>query len=159
MPPPRLPVETALGPRVVDGDILLANALRFGRILRRAGLEVEPGQTATFVRALAILGVDRRGDVRAAGRAIFVRRREDRAVYEAAFDLFWRRRGGGSAPDVALPRLRQERGGAPGSPQPERDGRPAEETVAAVRPEAASARCTPPAYARTSPPVPSFVPP
>lgn len=140
MPPHRLPVETALGARVVDGDILLANALRFGRILRRAGLEVEPGQTATFVRALAILGVDRRGDVRAAGRAIFVRRREDRAVYEAAFDLFWRRRTGGSAPDVALPRLRQERGGAPGAPQAEGDGRPAEETIAAVRPEAASAR-------------------
>ena len=138
MPAPRLPVETALGLRVVDGDIFLANALRFGRILRRAGLEVEPGQTATFVRALALLGVARRGDVRAAGRAIFVRRREDRAVYEAAFDLFWRRRTGGSAPDVALPRLRQDHRGGPGA-APEEGSDPAEETIPAVRPEAASA--------------------
>jgi hypothetical protein len=52
----------------------LANAMRFGRILRRAGLEVEPGQTATFIRALALLGFARRG-TRAAGATIFVRRR------------------------------------------------------------------------------------
>ena len=139
MPSPRIPVETAQGTRVVDGDVFLANALRFGRILRRAGLEVEPGQTATFVRALAVLGVDRRGDVRAAGRAIFVRRREDRALYDAAFDLFWRRRSDGSAPDIALPRLRQRHEGAPGSSAAEGDGRAAEETIPVVRPEAASA--------------------
>ncbi|HEU5042321.1 MAG TPA: VWA domain-containing protein [Gemmatimonadales bacterium] len=138
MPAPRLPVETAQGTRVVDGDVFLANALRFGRVLRRAGLDVEPGQTATFVRALTLLGVDRRADVRAAGRAIYVRRREDRALYEAAFDLFWRRRAGGGGPDIALPRLRQDHRGTASAGDPHPGGPAAEETIPAVRPEAAS---------------------
>lgn len=139
MPGPRLPLDTALGPTVVDGDILLANAMRFGRILRRAGLEVEPGQTATFVRAVALLGFGRRADVRAAGGAIFVRRREDCALYQAAFDLFWRRPGDGAGPPLALPRLRQDhRGAAQGAPDTQ--GSAAQDTVAGVRPQAASAR-------------------
>ncbi len=134
----RLEVDTALGPWTVDGDVFLANAMRFGRILRRAGLEVNPGQTATFVRALALLGFARRSDVRAAGGAIFVRRREDRALYQAAFDLFWKRRGGSTDPGVALPRLRQDsRGGPPTGPpggEPDPDGGP----TPAVRPGATS---------------------
>ena len=138
MTSPRLEVDTPLGPAAVDGDVLLANAMRFGRILRRAGLEVSPGQTATFVRALVLLGFDRRSDVRAAGGAIFVRRREDWVRYQAAFDLFWRR-GGGTDPGVALPRLRQDsRGGAPAGP-PEGDPDPASGPMPVVRPEAASA--------------------
>jgi uncharacterized protein with von Willebrand factor type A (vWA) domain len=141
MPPgPRHQVETALGPREVDGDVFLANAMRFGRILRRAGLEVEPGQTATFVRALALLGFSRRSDVRAAGGAIFVRRREDRTLYEAAFDLFWRRRHGAEDGGIALPRLRQDSRGSAPSPAPEEAGREPEETLPAVRPAAASDR-------------------
>ncbi len=131
-------VVTALGPRTVDGDVFLTNAMRFGRILRRAGLEVEPGQTATFVRALALLGFDRRDEVRAAGGAIFVRRREDRVLYHAAFDLFWRRRDPGHAPDLALPRLRQD--GRRGAPAESAGDDGTGETIPAMRPEAASAR-------------------
>jgi hypothetical protein len=124
----------------VDGAAFTANVMRFGRVLRSAGLEVEPGQTATFLRALTLLGVGRRGDVRAAGRAIFVRRREDQPLYDAAFDLFWRRRGAGG-PDGRLPRIRQD--GRPTSPSAA--ARPPEgggelETVATVRADAASAR-------------------
>jgi uncharacterized protein with von Willebrand factor type A (vWA) domain len=91
----------------VDGQVLMANVVRFGRLLRRAGLETDGGQTAGFLQALALLGFDHRADVRAAGRALFVRRREDIRLYEAAFDLFWRRRGGAGLSD-RLPRLRQE---------------------------------------------------
>ena len=69
-------MDTPFGPAPVDGEVLLANVTRFGRLLRRAGLDVDSGQTATFLRALTLLGFDRRADVRAAGRAIFVRRRE-----------------------------------------------------------------------------------
>jgi hypothetical protein len=120
--------------------VFLANAMRFGRLLRRAGLEVEPGQTATFVRALLLLGLDRRGDVRAAGGAIFVRRREDRPLYEAAFDLFWRRRTGPGDSGIVLPRLRQSSRGATAAgasgDERERDGEP----LPALRPEAASAQ-------------------
>jgi uncharacterized protein len=131
-------VETPFGPAPVDGEILLANIARFGRILRRAGMDVDSGQIATFARALTLLGFDRRGDVRAAGRATFVRRREDGRLYEAAFDLFWRRRVGPSGLSERLPRLRQdERREQPADPAEvgESDD---EELVAAVRPGAAS---------------------
>src|SRR5256885_10674736 len=97
----------------VSGNALLGNVVWFGRMLRRAGLSIDSDQTRRFADVLMLLGFDRRGDVKAAGRAVFVRRREERAVYDAAFDLFWRAstvRGAGSA---ALPRLRQ-RERAPG---------------------------------------------
>ena len=92
----------------VDGGILVANVLRFARLLRRAGLETDSGQAATFLRTMALLGFDRRDDLRSAGRSIFVRRREDRRVYDAAFDLFWRRRGPASELSGSLPRIRQD---------------------------------------------------
>ncbi len=130
-------VETPLGPAPVDGDAFTANVLRFARLLRRAGLEIENGQTVTFLRAMLLLGLDRRADVRAAGRAIFVRRREDQRTYEAAFDLFWRRRGRGGL-DSRLPRMRQEDARkSPSDPAAAVDGSE-EELLVAVRPEASS---------------------
>jgi hypothetical protein len=94
------------GPAVF-GDALIGNVVLFGRMLRRAGLSVDTDQTRRFADVLGLLGFDRRDDVRAAGRAVFVRRREERAVYDAAFDLFWRRSTalGGASSD--LPRLLQ----------------------------------------------------
>src|SRR5213593_3109816 len=93
----------------VNGDVLAANVVQFGRTLRRAGLSVDPDQTRRFAQVLALLGFDRRGDVKAAGRAVFVRRREQRAIYDAAFDLFWRRGTAGTGVSGELPRLRQMR--------------------------------------------------
>ncbi|HEX5634141.1 MAG TPA: VWA domain-containing protein [Gemmatimonadales bacterium] len=86
---------------------LAPNVVTFGRMLRRAGLDVDPGQTRRFLEALSVIGVARRADVRAAGRAIFVRRREEIPVFDAAFDLFWRRHGTGTSDE--LPRLTQRR--------------------------------------------------
>lgn len=138
-PPGPLEVETPFGPAPVDGNVLLANVARFGRLLRRAGLDVDSGQTATFVRALILLGFDRRPDIRAAGRTIFVRRREDGRFYEAAFDLFWRRRAGTSELSSQLPRLRQdERREQPADPARSGSDTAEAELVAAVRPGAAS---------------------
>jgi uncharacterized protein with von Willebrand factor type A (vWA) domain len=119
---------------------MTANVMQFGRLLRRAGLDVDPGQTATFLRALTLLGLGHRRDVRVAGRTIFVRRAEDLPLYDAAFDLFWRRPSGGSPLGGQLPRIRQseERGTVSGrstEPDPEE-----EELVAAVRAQAASSR-------------------
>lgn len=135
-----LQVETPFGPAPVHGEILLANVARFGRLLRRAGLGVDSGQTATFASALTLLGFDRRGDVRAAGRAIFVRRREDGRLYEAAFDLFWRRGTGPSGASDQLPRIRQnERRERPADPaDPDRAAAGDEELLASVRQGAAS---------------------
>jgi uncharacterized protein with von Willebrand factor type A (vWA) domain len=134
-----LGVETPLGRTPVDGEILLANVARFGRLLRRAGIGVDSGQIATFARALSLLGFSRRGDVRAAGRAIFVRRREHGRLYEAAFDLFWRRRTGPSDMSERLPRLRQDdRREQPADPGAPERGDTDEELVATVRAGAAS---------------------
>jgi uncharacterized protein len=91
----------------VPSDTLAANAVLFGRLLRRAGLAVDPGQTRLFVRALLTLGLSRKPDIKAAGRAIYVHRCEDRATYDAAFELFWRRRSADSATVPRLPQLRQ----------------------------------------------------
>ncbi len=93
---------------MTTGNGLVGNVILFGRILRRAGLSVDADQTRRFADVLALLGFDRRGDVKAAGRAVFVRRREDRAVYDAAFDLFWRPSTARGAVSSALPRLRQK---------------------------------------------------
>ena len=89
---------------------LVDNVVLFGRTLRRAGLSVDADQTRRFADVLALLGFDRRGDVKAARRAVFVRRREERAVYDAAFDLFWRRSTALGAASGDLPRLRQQQG-------------------------------------------------
>jgi uncharacterized protein with von Willebrand factor type A (vWA) domain len=93
-----------------SGDALVGNVVLFGRILRRAGLSIDADQSRRFADVVALLGVDRRGDVKAAGRAVFVRRREERAVYDAAFDLFWRRSTTLGGATDRLPRLRQQTG-------------------------------------------------
>lgn len=132
--------DTPFGPVTVDGDVLLANVARFGRLLRQAGMEADSGQTAIFGRALALLGVSRRSDVRSAGRAVFVRRREDIRLYDAAFDLFWRRRSGPNELSDRLPRLRQsERRERPADPADPSSQAGPDEPLAAVRPGAASA--------------------
>ena len=92
---------------MTSGNALIGNVVLFGRILRRAGLSVDSDQTRRFADVLALLGFDRRDDVKAAGRAVFVRRREERAVYDAAFDFFWRPSTARGAVSSALPRLRQ----------------------------------------------------
>lgn len=88
----------------VHGDTLVANAVAFGRLLRRSGLRVDAGQTRDFATALRHVGLGRRRDARAAARCVYARRHEDLALVDAAFDLFWRRHGAASD---ALPRLRQ----------------------------------------------------
>lgn len=83
---------------------LLANLVLFGRLLRRAGLDVHTGRLMDAVRALAFVDLRRREDVRHALRALMVHRREDLPLFDRAFDLFWRKRGGqsGSADVRAL---------------------------------------------------------
>lgn len=91
----------------MPSDTLAANAVLFGRLLRRAGLAVDPGQTRLFVRALVLLGLSRKADIKTAGRTVYVHRCEDRAKYDAAFELFWRRRGDETGFGRRLPQLRQ----------------------------------------------------
>ncbi|MHB1328249.1 MAG: vWA domain-containing protein, partial [Gemmatimonadales bacterium] len=87
---------------------LTANLVGFGRILRRAGLPIGPADTRLFMEAIEAVGFDRKRTVQAAGRAIFVRRREDRDLYDRAFAIFWRRYGPIGSDSPPLPRIRQD---------------------------------------------------
>ncbi len=71
---------------------LLANVLLFGRVLRRAGLEVHHGRMLDAVEALTCIDVGRQGEVKAALRTLLVHRHEDLARFDAAFDLHFRAR-------------------------------------------------------------------
>ena len=87
------PILVADTGETVDGRRLLAEAVGFGRALRSAGLSVDLGAAIDFAQALGLVDIGRKELVRDAGAAVFVRRRDDREVYDRVFNLFWRRRG------------------------------------------------------------------
>jgi uncharacterized protein with von Willebrand factor type A (vWA) domain len=75
---------------------LLENLLLFGRVLRGLGLEVSPGRMRDLVVAADQVGLGSRDDFRSAARCLLVHRREDLALFEAAFAAFWRKPTEGS---------------------------------------------------------------
>jgi uncharacterized protein with von Willebrand factor type A (vWA) domain len=82
--PPRsdlaFPAEHALAP----------NLLAFVRLLRRAGMQVGPGDALGAAEALTLIELGDRRSVRAALKATLLRRHEQTEIFDAAFDLFWR---------------------------------------------------------------------
>ncbi|MGE3889929.1 MAG: VWA domain-containing protein, partial [Vicinamibacterales bacterium] len=72
---------------------LTANLLVFGRLLRSLGLDVSGTQMSDAIQALLAVGLARRDDVRYALRALWVRRRDQLPVFDAAFDAFWQDHG------------------------------------------------------------------
>src|SRR5206468_12114845 len=64
------------------------------------------GAAVDYARALPLVDVGSREQVRATGEAIFVRRRDDRATYDVVFDRWWRARGR-RAGDFAAPPLQR----------------------------------------------------
>jgi uncharacterized protein with von Willebrand factor type A (vWA) domain len=84
-------VRSPFGPEV-DGRQLLGEAVGFGRSLRAARLTIDLAAAVDFARALTLVDIADREQVRAAGAALFVRRRDDRSIYDEAFDRWWRRR-------------------------------------------------------------------
>jgi uncharacterized protein with von Willebrand factor type A (vWA) domain len=70
---------------------LFGNVLRFGRILRGVGLHAPPSRLADFARALEYISIGRRRDFFHAARSLFVRRREEMALFDEAFEVFWRK--------------------------------------------------------------------
>ncbi len=71
---------------------LADNVALFARTLRRAGMRIGPADTLAAIEALRVGGVGARDDVYWMLHAVFVRRREDGAVFAEAFDAFWRSR-------------------------------------------------------------------
>ena len=61
----------------------------FARLARRLGLEVPVGATVTLGQAWAAVGLGSRDACYWAGRVVLLRRPEDAALYDHAFDAFW----------------------------------------------------------------------
>lgn len=72
---------------------LADNVLHFARALRAAGLPLGSGAILDALAAVEIAGLRNREDFRATLEAVFVKKREHAAVFEQAFNMFWRRRG------------------------------------------------------------------
>ena len=70
---------------------LFGNVLLFGRVLRGTGLHAPPSRLADFARALEHISIGRRSDFYHAARSLFVRRREEIALFDEAFEVFWRK--------------------------------------------------------------------
>ncbi|TDR93022.1 vWA domain-containing protein [Enterovirga rhinocerotis] len=72
---------------------LADNVALFGRALRAAGLPLGPGAVMDAVVAVEAAGIGRREDLYWTLHSVFVTRHEQSQVFDAAFRIFWRRRG------------------------------------------------------------------
>ena len=77
---------------------LLGNLLVFGRLLRTLGLEVHLGRLLDIAEALQHVDIGARQDVYHTCRALLAHRHEDLAIFDRAFDAFWRVHGAGLQP-------------------------------------------------------------
>ena len=71
-------------------DHLAANLMHFGRVLRTAGLPVGTDRLLLALQALHVAGLASRADFKATLAACLVDRPEHRALFEQAFQVFWR---------------------------------------------------------------------
>lgn len=79
------------GPLLRDAaGALPANLLAFGRLLRRAGVPVGPGEILLGAEALGAIDLGSRTEVHAALRATLVHRHEHFLLFDQAFAMFWR---------------------------------------------------------------------
>ena len=69
---------------------LLDNLLIFGRVLRRAGIEVDHGRLLDVIEALGYVNLGARDEVYHTCRALLVHRQEQIALFDLAFAAFWR---------------------------------------------------------------------
>jgi hypothetical protein len=69
----------------------LHNLLLFGRVLRKLGLDINPGRMMDLVSALHHIEIGRKQDFYHAARTLLVHDREDIPLFDEAFALFWRK--------------------------------------------------------------------
>jgi uncharacterized protein with von Willebrand factor type A (vWA) domain len=72
---------------------LADNVVYFARALRQAGLPVGPAAVVDAIRATEAAGIGSREDFYWTLHSVFVGKREHRAVFHEAFEVFWRQRG------------------------------------------------------------------
>jgi uncharacterized protein len=78
-----------LPPRTPDGR-LCENILHFARVLRAAGLPVGPAKVIAALEAVQAVGIEHREDFRTALESVFIERHEQQALFDQAFELYWR---------------------------------------------------------------------
>ena len=83
---------------------LLENLLIFGRVLRRAGIEVHHGRLLDVIEAFGHVNLGARDEVYHTCRALLVHRQEQIAVFDRAFAAFWREHREGEARSAAANR-------------------------------------------------------
>jgi uncharacterized protein with von Willebrand factor type A (vWA) domain len=74
---------------VPDEADLLPRLAAFARLLHDAGVEAGPRRLTDATRALAFIDLKRQADFRNSLRTVFVSRKEDLPIFDAAFDIFW----------------------------------------------------------------------
>lgn len=74
------------------GGHLAENIAYFARALRTAGLPLGPKAVLAAIEAVEAAGIGGKGDLYWTLHAVFVTRREQSAVFDQAFRIFWRRR-------------------------------------------------------------------
>jgi uncharacterized protein len=79
-----------------------ANLVQFASLLKAGEIDVTTTQLLGAAQGLAAIGVARREDVRQALSATLLTRIEDRQVFDALFDRFWRVPGGEEPPQREL---------------------------------------------------------
>ncbi|HQR12545.1 MAG TPA: VWA domain-containing protein [Casimicrobiaceae bacterium] len=83
--------QTGAGPAsLLPRGFLADNVMHFVRVLRAAGLPVGPAKVIDAIAAVEAVGVANRTDFREALAAVLVSRHDQLALFEQAFDLFWR---------------------------------------------------------------------
>ncbi|MCB0130431.1 MAG: VWA domain-containing protein, partial [Caldilineaceae bacterium] len=71
-------------------SMLLENLIRFGRVLRAAGMPVAPAQMIDALEGLRFVEIRRKRDFFFALRALLVKRHADLLLFDRAFAAFWR---------------------------------------------------------------------
>lgn len=70
--------------------MLARNVTHFVRLLRNAGMPLAPSRAVDAIEALGHVDIGRRGDVKAALAALLVSHPDERMLFDAAFNVFWR---------------------------------------------------------------------
>ena len=78
------------GSTLLPRGFLADNVLHFVRVLRAAGMPVGPAKVIDAIAAIEAVGVANKTDFREALAAVLVSRHEQIALFEQAFDVFWR---------------------------------------------------------------------
>lgn len=69
------------------------NIVYFARTLRKAGVPVGPASVVDAVAAVEVSGIESREDLYWTLHAVFVRKREQKVLFDEAFRIYWQSRG------------------------------------------------------------------